>query len=72
MIAESYKLDPGIPPWIVAAMVLGWLVVVAGAVGIFLYRRGARREQRRPPVRVSDPDRPAIGRRTDVEDVEPW
>ena len=61
MLAESYKLDPGLPPWITAAMVLAWLAVVAGAVAIVLYRRTLRRERRRPAARVAEPDQPAIG-----------
>ena len=69
VLAESYKLDPGLPPYITAAIVLVWLVAVGGAVAIILYRRAIRRERRRPPARVADPDQPAIG---PGNDIEPW
>ena len=45
MLAESLRLDPGIPPWMVFAMVAAWLAIVVMAVSLWRYRRAARRAQ---------------------------
>ena len=71
LLAESYRLDPGLPPWITAAMILAWLVVVGGAVAIFLYRRAVRREQQRTSrVRVAEPELPELGPAPTSPDVQ--
>ncbi len=49
----SPRLDPGWPWWMVAFVVLVWLAVVAGAVGLLVRSRRARRRRRAASSRAA-------------------